>query len=142
VVAARAQELDELGARLRRRIEQRLKRQHQATTKLGSRLFARHPRSVIAEQRARLAPVRGELEAAVRAKLTEAREHLVRDAARLNALSPLAVLGRGYAIVLDSEGRAVRRAADTARGKALQVRLAEGTLGVVVETANPPEDVG
>jgi exodeoxyribonuclease VII large subunit len=139
VVAARAQELDELFARLRRRFERTSKRRDQATQKLVSRLFARHPRAVIAEQRARLAPMQHELDAAMRAQLSSSRAHLGRDAARLNALSPLAVLGRGYAIVLAEDGRAVRRASEARTGQALSVRLGEGSLGVVVKSTNDPE---
>lgn len=140
VVAERAQELDELFARMRRRVERSFKRRDQAMNQLVSRLFARHPRAVIAEQRARLAPIGGELEAAFRAQLHAQRERLVRDAARLDALSPLAVLGRGYAIVLDEQGRAVRRAKDTHPGQSLSVRVAEGTLGVVIDKVTVKED--
>ena len=50
-------------------------------------------------------------------------------AARLDALSPLAVLGRGYAIVHRAEdGSIVRRAADVSEGDALDFRLAEGIV--------------
>ncbi|MGC4091555.1 MAG: exodeoxyribonuclease VII large subunit [Polyangiaceae bacterium] len=133
VVAERAQELDELTARLRRRIERGLRRREQSSQKLAARLFARHPRAVIAEQRARLLPVRAELDAALRAGLVRGAARLSREAARLDALSPLSVLGRGYAIVLDSEGRALRRARDARAGQSLSVRLSEGTLGVVVD---------
>jgi len=48
------------------------------------------------------------------------------------ALSPLAVLDRGYAMV--SKGTAlVRDAAQVTTGDRLRVRLARGTLGVIVE---------
>jgi exodeoxyribonuclease VII large subunit len=139
VVATRAQELDELFARMRRRIERSLKRREKVSQTLSGRLFARHPRAVIAEQRARLAPIESALTAAFRAQLTESRERLVRAAARLHALSPLAVLGRGFSIVLDGEGRALRRASDARVGQSLAVRLGQGTLGVVVESASSEE---
>ncbi|MNV66136.1 Exodeoxyribonuclease 7 large subunit [compost metagenome] len=51
----------------------------------------------------------------------------------LQAVSPLATLGRGYSILLDERGRAVRRAADTHSGQRLKARLAEGELEVRVE---------
>lgn len=139
VVAARAQELDELFARMRRRVERSLKRRDQLTQKLSARLFGRHPRAVIAEQRARLAPVESALTAAFRAQVTESRERLVRDAARLHALSPLAVLGRGYSIVLDAQGKALRRASEARPGQSLSVRLGQGSLGVVVESTSSEE---
>ncbi|MNF13166.1 exodeoxyribonuclease VII large subunit [compost metagenome] len=48
-------------------------------------------------------------------------------------VSPLATLGRGYSILLDGRGRAVRRAADTAPGQRLSARLHEGELKLRVE---------
>jgi exodeoxyribonuclease VII large subunit len=56
---------------------------------------------------------------------------------RLAALSPVAVLSRGYAIVLDSgETRVIRRATEVTTGQSLRVRLGEGRLGVTVDEVN------
>jgi len=52
---------------------------------------------------------------------------------RLEALSPLAVLERGYSIVWSSDGKVVRAAEQVEVGDALQVRLARGRLTVRVE---------
>jgi len=57
------------------------------------------------------------------------------------ALSPLAVLDRGFAMVVRTQGTAdgtelgaiVRDAAQVATGERLRIRLARGTLGVTVE---------
>jgi exodeoxyribonuclease VII large subunit len=57
--------------------------------------------------------------------------------ARLRALSPLAVLGRGYALVRDEAGKVVRRAASLAPGQAVAVRLQEGSLRARVEEVLP-----
>lgn len=56
---------------------------------------------------------------------------------RLQALSPLSVLGRGFALVQDEEGRVLRRADQTAPGREIKVRLAQGRLGVRVEQVEP-----
>lgn len=48
--------------------------------------------------------------------------------AKLNALSPLAVLTRGYSITQSEDGRVLRDAADVAPGEKLQVRLKRGKL--------------
>ena len=56
--------------------------------------------------------------------------------ARLQALSPLATLARGYAIVR-SDGGALRDAARVRAGDALQVQLASGSLGARVEEVLP-----
>ena len=57
----------------------------------------------------------------------EAEAHRLSAAAgRLDALSPLRVLGRGYAIALDADGRAVKRASDLSEGDRIALRLHEG----------------
>lgn len=53
-------------------------------------------------------------------------------AARLEAISPLATLARGYAIVRQQDGRVVRRAAQVRAGEPLDVRVADGHFGVRV----------
>lgn len=54
--------------------------------------------------------------------------------ARLGALDPMAILGRGYAVVTDSEtGKIVMRAADVDAGRSVQVRVADGTFRARVE---------
>lgn len=56
-----------------------------------------------------------------------------RMAATLDALSPLKVLGRGYAIARTPAGAVITDARDVAPGEALDVMLSQGSLGVRVE---------
>ena len=51
----------------------------------------------------------------------------------LNVVSPLATLSRGYSILLDERGHAVRRADQTQPGQRLKARLGDGELDVRVE---------
>jgi exodeoxyribonuclease VII large subunit len=66
--------------------------------------------------------------------LQEARERLGLAAASLDALSPLAVLHRGYAIAQDPSGKPLRDAASVAAGDQVSVRLEKGKLNTRVET--------
>ncbi len=50
----------------------------------------------------------------------------------LISLSPLAVLGRGYALVFDEKGTLLRKAASAQPGDSLRIRLADGELGASV----------
>lgn len=72
--------------------------------------------------------------AAVQDKLQESRERLGLAAASLDALSPLGVLQRGYAIAQDSSGRLLRDASSIKQGETISVRLAKGKLNTRVET--------
>ena len=66
-------------------------------------------------------------------RLEAARQKFGVAAAALDAMSPLKVLERGYAIAHDSEGGVVREASATAVGDALRVRLWKGALDCRVE---------
>lgn len=72
--------------------------------------------------------------AALEEKLQEGRERLGLAAASLDALSPLGVLQRGYAIAQDASGKLVRDAASVNAGDAVSVRLAKGKLNTRVVT--------
>ena len=93
------------------------------------------------EVKSRLTTARRRYEAASSAchasideKLQDGRERLALAAASLDALSPLGVLQRGYAIAQDASGKLVRDAASVNAGDEVSVRLAKGKLNTRVLT--------
>lgn len=66
-------------------------------------------------------------------RLALCRSQLGSFAGRLEALSPLKTLGRGYAICCDEQGRVLRRADEVACGTAVNVTLHQGSLQCRVE---------
>jgi exodeoxyribonuclease VII large subunit len=68
------------------------------------------------------------------------RERMAALAGRLNALSPLSTLARGYAVPLDPAGRVLRRSADFAPGAAFRLRVVDGSVECRVEDAAGDED--
>ena len=79
--------------------------------------------------RARLVGVDGKIRAAAMLRHHAAEARLQNCAARLDSLSPLAVLGRGYAVVWDeSRTRVVRRSSEVKAGDGVRVTLSEGEL--------------
>ncbi len=78
------------------------------------------------------------LSEAVTGRLIESRTRLDGLGRRLEDLSPLKVLGRGYAILTAKNGRAVRAAAEAVSGDLLKARLAEGSLALRVEGGGLP----
>ncbi|MEO5345052.1 MAG: exodeoxyribonuclease VII large subunit [Magnetococcus sp. YQC-9] len=87
----------------------------------------------LALRRARVAYLEQLLLRRMRMELAGQRERLRVLQARLQAISPLGVLTRGYALVMDEAGGIVRQATTCAVGARLRVRLAEGSLVVRVE---------
>jgi exodeoxyribonuclease VII large subunit len=59
---------------------------------------------------------------------------------RLDSLSPLAVLGRGYSVTRRSDGSIVRRAREVASGEDVHVLVQEGTLDCRVTEARERDD--
>jgi len=57
--------------------------------------------------------------------------------AQLHSLSPLAVLHRGYALVVDAQGGLIRSSAQVAAGKLVTTRLADGAFISRVESTVP-----
>ena len=76
---------------------------------------------------------------AVQIKVQDGRERLALAAASLDALSPLGVLQRGYAVAHDADGKLLRDAASVNPGDAVSVRLAKGKLNTRVETIEVAE---
>ena len=100
---------------------------------LARRLTAVHPASRLARARHELDALVARRDAAIRRSLADRRAQLGQLGAGMAALSPLAVLDRGFAMVARPDGTIVRDAARTRPGDQLRIRLAQGSLGVIVE---------
>ena len=93
-------------------------------------------RALVARDEARLTRLGDRLRGAPQLLLERRRAALDHAGARLQALSPLATLGRGYAIVR-AHGAAVREASELTPGERLEIDLAMGALGARVEEVRP-----
>lgn len=74
------------------------------------------------------------LVAAIRVHLRQGRSRLELAVGKTDALSPLAILGRGFALCRNSEGTIVKKAADVAVGDGVRVTLAAGELDCRIES--------
>jgi exodeoxyribonuclease VII large subunit len=106
----------------------RIARAQRRLAELTGALRAHAPAARLAARRARFETIQHTLDREGRAAVAARHERLAVHAARLDALSPLAVLGRGYAIAHDAGGRVLHRAAEVSPGDALRVRLHEGEV--------------
>ena len=100
---------------------------------LAAKRVMTDPLAFVEDKRMLLGHVQKELYHAAEAGLTEPRRSLSALAASLDALSPLRVLGRGYAMVTDEAGQVLRRARDASQGDSIVNRLADGALHCRVE---------
>lgn len=77
----------------------------------------------------RLARSGDRIQVALSARLAEPRGRLDRLAAQLDALSPLAVLARGFSVARTADGRVVRRRAELPPGTPFTLRVSDGEVG-------------
>jgi exodeoxyribonuclease VII large subunit len=124
-------ELLYLSERLADALADRLADEHRRLAALGARLV--HPRAQIVQAKLRSDELGFRLESATRALVADRRARAARLAGMLDSLSPLAVLGRGYAILRRADGSVVRSSSEVTEGEGLTARLAEGELKVRVE---------
>ncbi len=129
-------------ARLDQAIDRGLTQRRTALTELASRRVMQSPTGFIDQRRLELDSIRLRLDAAATGRLHRERQEFARLAAKLDALSPLKVLGRGYSIALDAEGRAVREAGQLKAGDKLDLRLSRGGAKCLVESVYGGEDNG
>jgi exodeoxyribonuclease VII large subunit len=87
----------------------------------------------LANAHVRFASADGAARNALESRLATAQKRFGLAAASLDALSPLAVLQRGYAIAEDNAGKLLRDAASLSVGDAVKVRLAKGRIAARVE---------
>jgi exodeoxyribonuclease VII large subunit len=129
---------DELQHRLRvrqaalvRALSAQLRRKRERVAALARHV--RDPRRHLLEQRQRVTDLGERARRALSAALRVTRARLAGDAERLQALSPLAVLERGYTIARREDGVVVRASAEVAVGDALDLTFRTGGARVRVE---------
>ncbi|QPI64884.1 exodeoxyribonuclease VII large subunit [Vreelandella venusta] len=127
------QHVTALCQRLQRAMQQTVQQQQTRVTQLSKRLASQDMVRLHRAEQERVSQLQRRLASAMQRALEVRQARLSSAARELNAISPLAVLGRGYAIAQDEKGQVIRRAEDTAPGQKLSLRLGEGRLNVEVK---------
>jgi len=128
-----AQRLDDATYRALSHIDRRLKTFHSRFQAASVRLEALRLERRMGESRTRLQHLTSLLTAGQKARLVTAHQKLSRLRAQLEALSPLAVLGRGYSLGWDASGKLLRDASAVRPGDRVRMTLLRGELDCQVE---------
>ena len=126
------QRLEGLTLRLRQAMEVQLDRDRKELRRLEQSRVLRNPVAVVDDQRMHLDGVQRRLAMALERTLRRGRVELAGLAGRVDAMSPLKVLSRGYAIA-KAEGRAVTTVEQVQPGQAMDVLVADGVYHCRVE---------
>ena len=142
LVGTARQRLDDRAERLRLALPNLVRHSASRLTLAGSTLASALRHALVARRHraervlARVSP------APLQARLREARARLEGSAGRLESVSPLAVLQRGYALVTDPTGHPLTTAATVRPGARLRLRFADGEVGATADGGGKPERQG
>ncbi len=132
-----AQHLDDLTLRQESALAAQIRRSQGRVADLASAVLRHDPRQAVAHARQHLTDYRTRIQRSMEQLLHTSRARLGALDARLRSLSPLAVLDRGYALVLTPEGNLVRSVAQVSTDNQLTTRLADGAFTSRVESTAP-----
>ena len=128
------------GARLYQAVTKQIKSRRTALEDLSSRRVMQSPTGFIDQRRLELDAVRLRLDAAAERRISACRAQYASLAAKLDALSPLKVLGRGYSIAMSGEGRALREARELSTGDKIRLLLSKGEAECTVDSVKGDTD--
>ena len=127
------QRLDDVGFRMEGTVMGVIRTRQQAVARLGADVLHHEPRQMLARMRERLAVATTRIERSVERTVRRGAARSEGLDARLRSLSPLAVLDRGYALVLNAGGSVVRSTGQLAAGDRLRTRLSDGEFESTVD---------
>lgn len=135
-----AQRLDDLWFRMEATATVRLRQHRDSVDEFTAAVLRHDPRQSLAQARERLVSLSTRIDRSLDRTLRRAQVRLGSLDAQLNSLSPLAVLDRGYALVLAGDGTLVRSTAQLAPDTQVTTRLADGQFTSRVEAVAPKSD--
>ncbi len=128
-----SQRLDDLGFRAEASMSGLVRARQREVAELAADVLHHEPRQMLARMRERLGVGATRLERSLERTLQRWVAQLDALDARLRSLSPLAVLERGYALVLNGDGAVIRSATQVAQGDHVRTRLSDGEFSSTVD---------
>ena len=127
-----AVQLRQISGRMAQAMGRRLEAARRELDRASQCRALQNPMNYVDDKRMLLDYQREKLAAGLTASLSRERERFAALASKLDALSPLKVLGRGYAIPQKEDGAVVRSTTDVIPGDALRLRVADGEISCQV----------
>jgi exodeoxyribonuclease VII large subunit len=128
-----SQRLDDLGFRMESSVSGLVRARQREVAELTADVLHHEPRQMLARMRERLGVGQTRLERSLERTLRRWSARLDALEGRLRSLSPLAVIERGYALVLSGDGAVIRSIDQLAPGKQIRTRLSDGEFRSTVD---------
>jgi exodeoxyribonuclease VII large subunit len=129
----RQQRLDDLRYRLEKAERKSIEKHRRKWEQVSAAVRHYDARRVLAGMRRDLAAHATAIISAMQTILLRRRSRIEQIEHQLKALSPVAILERGYALVFDSSGKLVKNSAQVELGEEISARLSRGSLSARVE---------
>lgn len=123
-----AQRLDDAGYSIETALASSLRSRRTRHAALALRLSDADLRRRITEKRGALGELTGRLQTGARMVLDARSDRVSLAAGKLESLSPLGVLARGYAIAFDGRGQVIKRSSEVRSGDRVRVRVSDGEI--------------
>jgi len=136
-VAEESQRVMQLRERGRHCLRQHLDREQQRLDSLLSRPSLADPRAGLSGRVEEIDALRERARRCLGHSLDRAADDLVHQLARVRALSPLATLRRGYAVLSDADGQALSSIASLESGQDIHIRVADGRIAATTTRIEP-----
>jgi exodeoxyribonuclease VII large subunit len=135
-VAEEAQRVLQVRERGRVAIRGLVERELHQLAAIRSRPALADPRSGLAERQVEVEGYRERARRTFRHRIDRGDDDLVHQIARIRALSPLATLRRGYAVLSDAQGQALSSVATLEAGHEIHIRVADGRIGATTTSVD------
>lgn len=132
--AALLQSMDSAASAMASYLARQLRSSRQRLATLSRSPALMSPTGYLNQRRTNLEHLKTRLIAAQSQQLQRRRQRFVGCTAKLDAMSPLKVLTRGYSIVQQQDGSILRSVSQTEPGREIQVKLTDGSLNAVVSS--------
>lgn len=126
------QSLDAMSNAMASSLNRQVKAARQHLTVLSASPALQSPTGYLEQRNQSVELLKNRLVAAQNQNITRARQRYIAQISKLEAMSPLKVLTRGYSMVQTERGEVVRSVSQVALGERIQVRLSDGTLSATV----------
>ena len=133
------QTLDEMQNAMAVAMQQKLDRAGERLEQLSNRPVLRSPLASFEGKKQNLQLLKNRLIAAQSGRVAAERQRFVAQVGKLDAMSPMKVLTRGYAMVATEEGKLVRSVSDVKPKQPIAVRVSDGTIVATVIGGKPNE---
>ena len=128
--------LDALQTRMVQSEQKRVKALREQFEKTSRSRALQDPMAFIDDKRMLLDYTQKNLAALAQHQMAQRTQQFTALAAKLDALSPLKVLGRGYAVARNEQGQILRAAQEAVAGEKIEVLLGQGSLNCTVNACN------